>query len=369
MKPTVFVSSVIEGFAQERKAAADGVTQAGATPLLVENLPSVARSPRNVCLDLVETADIYLVVVGERGGWTAPSGMKVTEEEYEHARKLGRPVVAFIREGTRDEHAQRLADKVSDYVDGRFRSTFREPEDLAAEVERTIRSLMPRFDLPMRDPETVQREATAAAPLDGESTLRVVVAPERVGEVIDPVVLDDLGFVKGLYRIGHEVDLFSYEHGKETSVQGDGLEIVQQAGRSGSRPLVRLGLNSGGMLRLDLNVTGRIERGRPHDMINSMAIIEEDVDNAARLAVAAMQALLDHLDPHKRYEHLLLQTALTGIGYRQWSREPSPKASYGMRMTNEETVLAFPDPRRVARTELPGSSGRIVAMLRRQLEE
>lgn len=223
MKPTAFISSVIDGFEEYRDAAARGVNAAAGTPIRVETLASTDRSPRNVCLDLVEESDIYILIVADRGGWTAPSGMKVTEEEYEHARASGKPILAFILEGEKDEDASRLAAKASDYVDGQFRTTFVDPDELQGAVENSVRRVMGRFASPMRDPKEVQARAAEATPFDREATLRVVVAPEREGELIDLLKLDEPELLNGLYRVGHDpgAALFAYERSKQAEVKGE----------------------------------------------------------------------------------------------------------------------------------------------------
>lgn len=83
--PRVFVSSVVEDFTEFRKAAREAISAAGGEPVLVnEDFPSLAVSSRNACLDAVDSCDFLVSIVGERGGWTAPSGLLVIEEEYQH---------------------------------------------------------------------------------------------------------------------------------------------------------------------------------------------------------------------------------------------------------------------------------------------
>ena len=136
-KSRVFISSVVEGFGEFRAAARAAVVEAGGEPVLVnEDFPSLAASSRNACLDAVESSDIYVGIIGTRGGWVAPSGMLVVEEEWHHARARKRPTLFFLQTGTRDADAERLASTVSDYVDGTLRRTFATPEDLRREMVR-----------------------------------------------------------------------------------------------------------------------------------------------------------------------------------------------------------------------------------------
>jgi hypothetical protein len=141
-RPRVFVSSVIEGFAEYRKAARAGIDQAGCEAVLVnEDFPSQASSSRNTCLDGIDSCDIFLLVIGGRGGWKTPSGRLVVEEEFEHARARKLPVLVFLEDVSRDADAQRLAKSLSDYVDGHFRVTFTGAAALARQIERSLRAI------------------------------------------------------------------------------------------------------------------------------------------------------------------------------------------------------------------------------------
>jgi hypothetical protein len=52
----VFVSSVIEGFAEYRQAVRKGIEQASGEGILVnEDFPSQASSSRNTCLDAIDS--------------------------------------------------------------------------------------------------------------------------------------------------------------------------------------------------------------------------------------------------------------------------------------------------------------------------
>src|SRR5438128_2703876 len=122
--PRVFVSSVIQGFADFREAGRRAITACGAEPVMAEDFPALNSSPRNACLDGVASSDVYLVILGERGGWVTPSGKLATEEEYEEAKRRHKPICAFIQQGPKDADATRFAKIISDYVSGHFRRSF-----------------------------------------------------------------------------------------------------------------------------------------------------------------------------------------------------------------------------------------------------
>ncbi len=116
MKPRVFVSSVMEGFELFRAAARSGITSGGSSPVLIEDYPSIPTSPRNACLDVVDSCDAQALVIGSRGGWVAPSGKLVVEEELEEAVRKGLSIFVFIQETERDQRV-RVNEKVLRYLD------------------------------------------------------------------------------------------------------------------------------------------------------------------------------------------------------------------------------------------------------------
>src|SRR5688572_3090062 len=125
MKPRAFVSSVMEGYGDHRRAAREAVIACDGEPVLVEDFPARDQSPRTACLDGVQSSDVLIMIVAQRGGWRTPSGKLAVEEEFEEARRRGKRIFVFIEDGPRDRDAQQLADQLSNYVDGQLRPTFK----------------------------------------------------------------------------------------------------------------------------------------------------------------------------------------------------------------------------------------------------
>jgi hypothetical protein len=371
-KPRVFISSVIAGYEPFRDAAAAGVSAAGGIPVRVEDLPAHDRSPRNACLDLVEGSEIYLVIVGERGGFTAPSGKKVTEEEYQHARRHGRVILAFIQRTDRDPDATRLAADLSDYIGGRFRRTFTGPEELRLEVERALAQVIPNFQTPMTNPAVVDQAVAEASPLLDEVTLRNAVAPERTMELVDVLDLDSKELRDQLFQVGHasSVGFFSYEQAKQTDVRPKSLIITQSNSRRDTADLARLEIRTDGLLTLDTNVTGRRRRRDSPDLTEQLVILERDVKDALERTLRMVNGVYGALDPNGRADRLLLNISLSGIGHRTWMQERVPRGGIPMRMTGPDTLVAFDTSRLVTRIELRESlpfADRVLALLRRQM--
>ena len=142
-RPRVFVSSVVEGFEVYRAAARAAIHSAGGEAILVnEDFPSIHTSSRNACLDAVASSDIFVLLIGTRGGWRTPSGRLVIEEELEEARRRRLPILVFIEDVEQDGDARTLSKTVSDYVEGYFRVRFQGPDGLGREVVRALRPLI-----------------------------------------------------------------------------------------------------------------------------------------------------------------------------------------------------------------------------------
>jgi hypothetical protein len=225
----VFVSSVVEGFQAHREAARTAIQASGGEAVLVnEDFPSLQSSSRNACLDAVASSDIFVLVIGGRGGWRGPSGRLVVEEELDEARRRRLPILVFIEEVEQDVDAKCLSTAISDYVDGYFRIRFRGPDGLGRELARALEPLI----------QTLQRPAMSSVELSGyfeqpyrvgdETTLRFVMVPERIEEIVDPIKLGSEAFTHRLLELGHSksIALFSYQHAKEPpSISNDCLII------------------------------------------------------------------------------------------------------------------------------------------------
>src|SRR6266498_5591256 len=155
MRPRVFVSSVMDGFEEHRQAAKRGILSAGGEPVLVEDFPSLSVSSRNACLDGVASCDIYIAVLGSRGGWSAPSGKLVVEEEYEEALHRRMRILAFIHRCDRDKKGEHLVARVSDYVDGLFRSSYTDVAELESTVAMSLKPLIGQLQKPEVEPAVI----------------------------------------------------------------------------------------------------------------------------------------------------------------------------------------------------------------------
>jgi hypothetical protein len=200
-RPRVFVSSVIDHFDAYRVAAKSAVESVGGEAILVnEDFPSKRDSSRNTCLDAVGSPDLFVLIIGARGGWRAPSGKLVVEEEFEEARNRRLPALVFIEDVEHDPDADALIKRVSDYVDGYFRVGFRGSEGLARELSRALQPIIEAAKMPVAFSEELPKYFQQFRKIGDQTTLRFVLVPERREEIVDPVRLGSEGLRTGFSR-------------------------------------------------------------------------------------------------------------------------------------------------------------------------
>ncbi|MDP2993278.1 MAG: DUF4062 domain-containing protein, partial [Deltaproteobacteria bacterium] len=374
--PRVFVSSVMENFQPYRNAARQGIIAAGGEPVLVEDFPSLPVAPRTACLEAVASCDIYLVIIGDHGGFPTPYGKLVVEEEYAEALRCKLRLLAFIEAVDRDQDAERLVSRVSNYVSGLFRTTFLSSDQLRSLVENALNPIIKDWTTLEVNMTAIDEKMKDTIGIGSEAVLRVVFVPERKGQLVDPVDLESPVLYTSIMEIGHSpaVGLFAYEHGKKKEIGIDEIVITQGDSHQHREPInfVRLELASNGILIIDTNITGRVQRGNEYDLLNSMVIAEEDVREEMKKVFAFALALLEKLDRYCRFDRMLYNAALSNIGHRNLETNPRPRQSYQMGMGGDKIVSAFDQPRLITRADLRTPDREleaIITMFRRRMKE
>lgn len=318
--PRVFVSSVMDGFEEYRSAARTALVAAGCEPVLIEDNPALATSPRNACLDGVASCDAVVILVGDRGGWTAPSGKLVVEEEYEFARGKSKPIFVFLQSTNRDAEGERLAKKLSDYVDGRYRHIFKDAAALRREVQAACKPLAasaPRINM---DRDRFEKLLAEPHDFGRETVLRIVIATGRPDEtVVEIEKLDDEGFRHEFFGLGVARDVGLFNRKRQLSEdRGTNSLIVTQSDAHGSPPpgqAVRVELSEDGWLVIDINVTGTEESSR-RDPMAGFGLYPLEVETVTVHAATALRfarRVFDTIDPHKRHVGLFCNASLGSL--------------------------------------------------------
>ena len=99
-KLNIFVSSTCYDLSQIRADLFDFIENLGNNPILSEYLNFPVNPAKNTitnCIDAVkDSADIFILVIGNRYGNTVNNGKSITNSEFLTARNKGIPIYVFI---------------------------------------------------------------------------------------------------------------------------------------------------------------------------------------------------------------------------------------------------------------------------------
>jgi hypothetical protein len=92
----VFVSSTYEDLREERAAVQKALLQLHCMPIGMELFGSADEETWEFIGRQIDNCDYYVAVIADKYGSTATDGFSYTEKEYEYAREIGKPVLAFV---------------------------------------------------------------------------------------------------------------------------------------------------------------------------------------------------------------------------------------------------------------------------------
>lgn len=152
LRQRIFISSVIRDYEDRRKAAEEAIRALGMEPMLAETMNASSETPRDGILkDAIRGCQAVIGIYGPHYGWTgAQSQRSPTEEEYDRARELYKPIYVFIdriEDEAVEPRQQAFLDKVQNWDIGVLRREFYslgELQDLVSEA-LTGRDLSPLY--------------------------------------------------------------------------------------------------------------------------------------------------------------------------------------------------------------------------------
>ncbi len=358
---SVFLSSVVTGFEDVRDGAAQGVRNAGLHASRSEEHPAAAEPPRRALLDEVGNADIYLVLLGERYG-DFPSGERSpTEDEYEEAKRLGKPILV-VNQRIEMERAQAefLGRVRGDWGEGALSGSFTDANDVAAAVSAALTRHLAGV---AEDAPSAQ--AAAAELARGEErrghmssgvAARVGVVPLRQTTLLDALALEDAGLGDDLAAAFRAAGLASQEVGIKASVSGAGVQLEGSTSQNWTAPE--------GLIRTDgaLVVVGSVAgEGSFGGSAVSPTRLEDLVSAAGRFA----QLAWDRVDSRREITRAAVCIAIPDASYKGFADSTGSSMSHSMRVP---ALVLAPDPAQVAtRGELdqPALARALVAAVKR----
>src|SRR5438132_13811207 len=92
----VFVSSTFRDLKDERQAVLSAILEMNHFPAGMEIFPASDDTPWELINRIIDQSDYYVVIIGSVYGSTDEDGISYTEKEYDLARQLKKPVLAFL---------------------------------------------------------------------------------------------------------------------------------------------------------------------------------------------------------------------------------------------------------------------------------
>jgi hypothetical protein len=215
----VFVSSVIEGYAEPRKAAVAAIEKIGATAVWFERFGGRDSDPNQAYLDEVRSSDIYVGLLGARYGRPLPSRFSATHEEYREAEQHGLRLSVWVEEGMdREGPQQSFLDEVRQFnVTGAFAS----PEELEQELARRLVDLAAEDLSPWCKLGRVIFRAREITERSGHVRIEATIKDAQVADAVG--ALND--------RFARREQLLTYG-GRTLVAQVEGVQITTRAARS-----------------------------------------------------------------------------------------------------------------------------------------
>ncbi|BBC70890.1 conserved hypothetical protein [Altererythrobacter sp. B11] len=364
----IFVSSVMTGFEEYREAALAAIRSLDHEIVRAEDFPASTIPSRVACLQGVREADLVVLILGERYGWSGTqSGISPTHEEFREAAAEGK-VMPFVQSGVPREAAQqRFVDEVENYDTGMHRGqTFRTPEELRTEVTRAIaRHQLSAATTPVDVPALVEK-ARSMIPVEERGfarmtgpLLHLAIAGGPAQTILRPSEIENQSLADGIVAdLSASDGYFSYRRRTEPRLEHGALVIEQENGAA-------LRICEAGALLLSLPIEEATGHLKP--------LIEEHVGQAIEKALTFADRMLEKFDRTQRLTRIVIAADIgTGgmFGWRTASEQAASPDSMQVAMdrtTSGPVMLNPPDRTRMAlRAEHSRMTEDLLALLRRK---
>ncbi len=340
---------------------------------MAEDFGARANSPQIACLQAVRSADLVILILGERyGAVQGSSGVSPTHEEYLEARAT-KPILMFVQEGIeRDEQQAEFIAEVGAWQSGHFRASFKTAGELKDLVTRAIHDYQISIAAGPLNTEELIGQALKALPgvrqgrQSTEPAINIAIVCGPAKRLLRPAALESSELAEDLHKqaLFGKPSLFVGSKGVVKGIEGSALVIAQEQG-------ARIQLDESGalLMRLPLN---RDDAARRDGF--GMSIIEEDVLRELGAAISFAAWTLDRIDSTEAVTHVALAASIEAsdfMGWRTRAEQDASQRSGVMRMgsrSGEEPVAAHTDrPRPSLRFHATEIAEDLMVAVRRRL--
>ena len=178
-----FISSVMAELQSERKAAATAIRNIGAAPIMFETFGGRDADPEDAYLGEVETADIYIGIIGRKYGRPLKTRYSATHTEYLHAEKSGLRIGIWCLDvNDREGHEESFLNEVREF---HVVPAFSSPDDLRAQIEERLRAIAAEDLAPWCKLGNVVFRASEVADSGGEIHVTARVRSDEVAHALE----------------------------------------------------------------------------------------------------------------------------------------------------------------------------------------
>jgi len=232
---TVFISSIQRDFGDVREAARKAVESLGMHALMAETIGASAVSPRRALLEQVRDGDIFLLLLGPHYGEPGETGRSPTEDEYDEAVRLDKPILVLKQNIKMDPEQEAFLGRTRGSWDaGKLSGSFGDATEAGLEVVKALRG-HEAWEAATADPglaARAQERAQALARGDERpdttgsgSKARFVAAPLVANPLLDALALEDAGLVEEIQTAARASGLVSNAMGLGAQVSSEGVRF------------------------------------------------------------------------------------------------------------------------------------------------
>jgi hypothetical protein len=236
----VFISSVQREFQEVRDAARAAVESLGMYPVMAETTGASADSPRRALLDLVRDADIVLLLLGARYGEAGETGRSPTEDEYQEAVRLDKPVIVLAQEVEMEARQREFLDRTrGSWDEGKLSGAFVGPSDAGLEIVKALRVFETRQAVNADANLAPEAQSRAHQLAGGDertsstgsgSKARFVAAPLVRKPLLDALMLEDAGLAEELQTLARTSGLVNNAMALTVDISSSGVRFEAKEG-------------------------------------------------------------------------------------------------------------------------------------------
>lgn len=369
---TVFISSIQRGFSDVREAARKAVESLGMHAIMAETTGASAESPRRALLDQVREADIFLLLLGPHYGEPGESGRSPTEDEYDEAVRLGKPILVLKQNVELDPEQEAFLNRTRGSWDqGKLGGSFDDAVDAGLEIVKALRGQEARAAATVAPSLVADAQERAVALAEGEeranttssgAKARFVAVPLVANPLLDALALEDAGLVEDVQSAARASGLVSNAMGLSATVSSAGIRF--EGSEENAWETLQFLVGSDGAIVAEGGVGG--DDGYFSGSVVIAGRLAQLVERAQRFALTVWE----RIDPGHDVREAALVLAVPEANHKVYAEVPVG-GSMSVPMGLPYVVVAPRPPRLVKREDLgaDGTTRTLTAELKRRFAD